>query len=1176
MNIFKKTRVGKTTSVILGLATAAFLSVGVFMSPTKALGVTIEELLAQIAALTAQLNELKSTSASTATADKCSFARSLTVGSKGDDVTCLQNYLKTGGYLSVNATGYFGPATKAAAAKWQAANGVVPAVGFFGSLSRAKYDSLTAVAASSASSVASSVASSAAAASSSSSVAATTAEGLTITSATQPAATLAVRSASRLPFTKVTLTAGSKDVTVTGITVERTGLANDAAFAGIVLLNEAGAQLGISKTLNSDHKAIIGDTVTIKAGTSQTFTVAGNMAADQGSYAGQVAYLSVTGVTTSATVSGLLPISGAGHTINSNLTIGTATLALSSFDPNSTALSKEIGTSGYKFAGIRATAGSSEKVRLYSIRWNQTGSAGSGDLANVKTYIDGNAYDTVVSSDGKYYTSTFGSGVIIDKGLSVDIYVQGDIVGSGAAARTVQFDIYKTTDLYMTGETYGYGVTPTASANCNAVASTATAASEFINSSVTCAASGTVGTPFFSASTVTISAGSVTSVNRAISVAAKNIAVNVPNQVLGGYEIDIKGEPISVQSQVFTVSSTTGSGAGLLTNVSLYDENGAIVAGPVDGVYLNANDQTITFTDTVTYSVGKKTYILKGKIASTIGNGGTYIVKTTPSTQWTTVTGQATGNTISLSSLSTQVVMNTMTVRGAALGISISTQPVAQNVITGSQGFTYAKLLLDASQSGEDVKFSSIPLSMTFATMVVSEVTQCQLFDGTTALNTGSNVVNPSGTTDADTTFTFDQQLTVSKETVKTLNLKCNIASSVSAGDTVSWGINSTSNPTVTGVTSGNNVSETVTAATGQTMTVTAAGSYTVASDSAVLYKVAQAGVSNVELARLRFTAGASENLELRQIAFELGNTASNSPADLINQTVTLWNGSTQIGTAQFGVGVSPDNATSTQLSPAPLITAGESVVITVKGSLTAQNINEGTPGAFLAITYDGNNVGVNGNYAVGVSSQSNISSGTVTDVTTNGLRIYRTVPTIAVTSTGGTLVNGGDLYKFVVNNPNPTKDIVLAKVSFSVATTGGSATGFLLYGDGVVAKANVTEAPLGTLSIAFDVGSQAKIVPANGSKTYILKVNSVVDTASVSETISIALLADTAFPSQLNLMNTLAGLSASNIIWSPFSTTTAIADSDTQNNLDWANGYGLPGFPSNGNFSIQTWTRSN
>src|SRR3990167_7184752 len=210
MNRFKTNKVGKTTSAIVGLATAAWLSFGALVAPLTASAVTIDELLAQIAVLQAQLLTLQGSSVSTA--DKCSFTRSLTVGSRGDDVTCLQNYLKGAGHLSVNATGYFGSLTKAAAASWQSANGVAPAVGYFGPISRAKYDSLMATTVSSSSS--SSVASSAG---SSSSVAAT-GEGLTITAATQPAATLAVKSAARLPFTKVTLTAGAQDVVVTGIT----------------------------------------------------------------------------------------------------------------------------------------------------------------------------------------------------------------------------------------------------------------------------------------------------------------------------------------------------------------------------------------------------------------------------------------------------------------------------------------------------------------------------------------------------------------------------------------------------------------------------------------------------------------------------------------------------------------------------------------------------------------------------------------------------------------------------------------------------------------------------------------------------------------------------------------------------------------------------------------------
>ena len=140
-----------------------------------------------------------------------------------------------------------------------------------------------------------------------------------------------------------------------------------AFFAGIVLLDDTGTQLGISKTLNSDHKATVGDTVTIKAGQSKTFTIAGNIAASASVSPGQVASLSVTGVTTSATVSGSLPITGAGHTMNTSLTIGSVTMAIGANDPQNNP-SKEIGTTGYTFSAVKITAGSAEKVRVKSIR----------------------------------------------------------------------------------------------------------------------------------------------------------------------------------------------------------------------------------------------------------------------------------------------------------------------------------------------------------------------------------------------------------------------------------------------------------------------------------------------------------------------------------------------------------------------------------------------------------------------------------------------------------------------------------------------------------------------------------------------------------------------------------------------------------------------------------------
>ncbi|PJA94334.1 hypothetical protein CO131_01945, partial [Candidatus Kaiserbacteria bacterium CG_4_9_14_3_um_filter_50_16] len=57
---------------------------------------------------------------STPGTSSCSFSRSLTIGSTGADVTCLQNALIAGGFsIPAGATGYFGTQTRAAVASWQ-------------------------------------------------------------------------------------------------------------------------------------------------------------------------------------------------------------------------------------------------------------------------------------------------------------------------------------------------------------------------------------------------------------------------------------------------------------------------------------------------------------------------------------------------------------------------------------------------------------------------------------------------------------------------------------------------------------------------------------------------------------------------------------------------------------------------------------------------------------------------------------------------------------------------------------------------------------------------------------------------------------------------------------------------------------------------------------------------
>src|SRR6185295_11562453 len=118
------------------------------------------------------------------------------------------------------------------------------------------------------------------------------------------------------------------------------------------------------------------------------------------------------------------------------------------------------------------------------------------DLANVVTVVNGTSYPTVLSSDGKYYMSNLGSGVVIPKGNRVDVYVQGDIVGSNASGRTIIFDVDKNTDIFATGETYGYGISP-------AVGASAPSGTRSVLEV-------TSGTPYIYAAQITVTGASVT------------------------------------------------------------------------------------------------------------------------------------------------------------------------------------------------------------------------------------------------------------------------------------------------------------------------------------------------------------------------------------------------------------------------------------------------------------------------------------------------------------------------------------------------------------------------------------------------------------------------------------------------------------------------------------------
>ncbi|MDP3661416.1 MAG: peptidoglycan-binding domain-containing protein, partial [bacterium] len=1002
---------------LVGVGVAAVLFAGAFAQVANAQSMTLKDLVELFISLgiispdkAAQARTAVS-SPSTGAAAGTTFARNLTVGSTGSDVKDLQKFLNSNGYV-VSSSGpgsvgsestYFGPATRAALAKYQAAKGISPAVGYFGPTTMKSVNAAGGTTTTTTTTGGTTT-----------TVVVPSGSGLVVSSPAQPASGLAPENAARVPFTKFTLTAGAGDVAVNNLTIEHSALAGDAVFSGVILLGEDGTQIGVSKTFNSNHQATLGEAFTVKAGTSKTYTIAGNMAANNDARAGEISSLKLLAVNTSAAVSGSLPIVGAAHTINSTLALGSVTNQRGSLDPNAAA-SKNVGVTGYTFSAIQVTDGSQEDIRIHSIRWNQASSVGASDLANIVTVVDGTAYPTTVSADGKYYTSTFGSGIVIAKGLNKELSVKGDIIGG--SGRTVAFNVEKTTDIYITGETYKYGITPP------------TSGTGF-----------TSGTIWYAGKTVTVDTGSLT-VQNATSVAAQNVAVTLASQPLGGFSVEVKGEPITVASSAFTFTTTgtaTAGGNAQITNVTLVDENGTVVAGPADVGHTG----TLTLGDTILYGVGKKVYTLKGKVGSGFGSDGTVAVAFTPSTAWTTVTGQVTGKTISTSSMtSTSVALSTMTVKVAALAISVSSSPSAQSIVAGAQQFTFANIQLSAISSGEDVTLNAIPVDYELGAGTVN-VTSCSIYNGSAQLTTGTNTKDGAGD-DNSLNFTFDSTLTIPKGTVVTLAVKCNIPTSVANNDTWSFGYNDTSSPTANGKVSGSSVTVTESTAAGQLITAKTAGSLTVElSADSPAYSLAAAGTINYTASVLRIRA-TNEAVRINDIALQLINTASSSISDLKGGKITLWDGANKVGEATFVTGAYYNTASTTVSTCAGcselIVPKDDYKDVTVKVDLDAQGTSQpGTPGAFLSVDYEQSRGSFGG--VQGTGSQSGTKTlGSSADTASSGFRVLKTVPTVKQIAlpTGTSLSGASDkpIYRFSVAASPGGNGIGINKFTFRFST---------------------------------------------------------------------------------------------------------------------------------------------
>ncbi|KKS26444.1 MAG: hypothetical protein UU87_C0002G0123 [Parcubacteria group bacterium GW2011_GWA2_42_11] len=986
-----------------------------------------------------------------------------------------------------------------------------------------------------------------------------------------PAAGIAVEGAARVPFTKVTMTTGSEAATINSLTVQRAGLADDLGFASLVLVDQDGNQVGLSQTLNSAHQVIFNEAFTIPANTTRTYTLSGNMAASLDSYAGQVASLSLVAVSAAGTVSGSFPMTGNGQTLNATLTIGTATITAGSLDPGS-AFTKNVGTTAYNFSALKITGGSAEDVTVYSIRWNQSGSAATSDLANVKVSDGTTDYATTVSSDGKYYTVNFGTGISIGKGLNKEFTIKGDIING--SARTVSFDIYRTTDIVVKGNVYGYYMTPTFTDNG---ATHATANATDISATTS---------PYFQGAHVTIGGGSLRIDKSASGAPSANITRGATGQILGAFDFVVQGESVNVASIRLDFDHTGTGSTSDITSITLNKADGTVLstggtaaddttahAATLDGTL----DGHVTFSGTITFPVGTTQVIVKGNLNTDFAANDTFRTgMNTPDVRATSITGATTGNTITATPAAA-VWGNSMTVKGGALTVNVSATPVAQPVIAGTQGFTFANYLFDATTSGEDIRVTLMTLRYQHTNLLGADLNTMFLYDGATKLNT--TAVDPvAGDGDQEVTFTLDVPLIITKGTQKTVTLKGNVLATATLTNSATWGMTASAALTATGVSTGNNIDESTPGGGGQAMSIDASGQYSVALDASTpSSKLVAANTTGNVITTLRFKATA-EQITVDKVTLAL-YTASSTTRDMTN--VSLYNDATLLGSGFLGVGnatgLTSENATTTYTLSTPLvIPANEEKIVTVKADIApiTQDSTIATAGDRIIIAYyNTNSETTNGGDAASGVRVAGFST-TATHIPGNSTYIFKSVPTVsAVTLTNSlTSGNGVPLFKFKVA-ADAKGDIDLFKVTFRISTSSVAAMYVLnptlvdvtnadetVQNDATTIVSGTTD--LNMVLELSDVANTPRTIAAGSFRTFELR-GDVSGSVTTGSSVSTMLMGD-AFYEQPNgtEMQAAATVDAwtthDDFIWSDRSAT-----GHGVGTADWTNGYLVSGLPS-------------
>jgi len=863
----------KVVAVGLTLTTAVWLAGAVLPASAQTSAATIAQLMAQIQALQSQLQALQG-SASTQSSSY-SFTRDLTLGSKGADVTALQQFLVSGAYLQMPAGvayGYFGSLTQAAVVRWQGAAGVYPTAGYFGPKSRAAIALAVGTGTG-------------------------TGTGGVVVSGPSSVALSPMNVANTnvpinvdtthfevVPVLTVRFTAGPAPLTVTGFNVQRSGLSSDQDLANVYLLD--GSKI-VTTNISMNNGLVqfsnAAGLFTVNAGTYKDITVAVSISssATASGHTYQFSVPSAASITTAGatTVGGVFPIMSNTMTAASVTNLGGVTVTNGSAGITAgTALSVNAGQAKFN-AGVFTLQANNQAVSVKSITLTNTASLGPSDLANVTLYNGATQVGTAQAIGGANQV-TFdltANPLQLSAGQSVQLFLYTDIVGG--VNRYFQFSVQHNYDIVATDMMYNIGFLP---------------------------AMNTGNFPM-NLSYVSVQQGTLT-LTRDFASPVNYVLPGGTNQTIAKFDFVAGGEAVKI-TQLNAVLNTTAN----VTNLKVIDDQGTQIGTTQATVatttsYTNLNYLIPSGTKRVVSIILDVGTNFSGTLTGTLNNiagQGYTSLATVPSTG----TLSSTGNTLSVS--------------GSILSAGLNSAMGNTNVVSGQVNARIGSFTLTAGPSS-GVNVSNFQFTTAAASYdPASKYQNVRLMYGNTQVGNTQNVLTNGGTI----TFSAAQPILIPAGGQVILDVYGDVKTGAGSGTSTPGIVTlATNGVSATAVATTQSVSTvTGTPTPGQTVFLVAAGTlaFNAGSMPGTTAGATQIGmgVTGVKLASYQLTGSPSEAITLNNVY--LTSTSSLTGAFT---NFRLMNGATQLGSA-----LSPSQSSS----PYTVTWVGLNLPISQGGTLT-------------------------------------------------------------------------------------------------------------------------------------------------------------------------------------------------------------------------------------------------